>query len=81
MPTAREEIIAALRANQWKVGLRAGAVTGQWRRRSIACTFGSDGRITGAHVRYPLTHNSGTYQGRLEAPMRLTALAFIRGEK
>jgi hypothetical protein len=80
-PTAREEVLDVLRAQGWGVKLRAGAIVGTWRKRSIAITFGSDGRITAASKRYPLPRNAGMTSGPVEAPMRANVLAFIRGEE
>ncbi len=79
--TAREEIIAVLRAQGWSVNLRAGAVVGRWRRRSVACTFGADGRITAASKQYPLPKGAGIHSAPIDAPMRTNVLAFIRGEE
>ncbi len=79
--TAREEIIAVLRAQGWSVNLRAGTVVGRWRRRSVAVMFGSDGRITAASKQYPLPRNAGVHSAPIDAPMRTNVLAFIRGEE
>lgn len=82
MPTTRDHVVGTLAAHLWQTTVIGTVVIAAWRRRRLACTFDSTGRLIAASVSYPLDRNAGQYSGPLEPPLlRAQVLAFIRGEE
>lgn len=81
MPTAREEIIRALKASGWKT-IREDQPTliAGWKSLRVVVQFDSRDSVRGAAIKYYLPFNQGSHTEPIATDRRRKVLAFIRGE-
>jgi hypothetical protein len=81
MPTAREEIIRALKASGWKT-IREDQPTliAGWKSLRVIVQFDSRDSVRGAAIKYYLPFNAGSHTEPIATDRRRKVLAFIRGE-
>lgn len=78
--TTREQILQALKDNQWTVREEGDVLIGSWRRRHVALEFDATGRLTKAATTAPLPFNEGKRTSPVAYPIKHNVLRFIRGE-
>jgi hypothetical protein len=81
MPTAREEVLTALKASGWSV-LRTDQPTliAGWRNLRVILQFDSKDALRGAAIKRYLPFNQGSTITPVLKDRRRAVLAFIRGE-
>jgi hypothetical protein len=82
MPTAREEILTALKASGWTVPEQTDTATliAGWRNLRVIIQFDSRDTIRGAAIKQYLPFNQGPALIPFTKDRRRQVLAFIRGE-
>jgi len=81
MPTAREEILTALKGHGWKVAKDdAPTLIAGWKSLRVIVQFDSRDSVRGAAIRYYLPFNQGSRMEPIYTDRRHKVLAFIRGE-
>jgi hypothetical protein len=81
MPTAREEVLTALKASGWKT-IREDQPTliAGWRNLRVVLQFDSKDALRGAAIKRYLPFNQGSTITPVLKDRRRAVLAFIRGE-